>query len=112
MRQQIVGRRLPIFAQLRHGSRMIGRIPKNDGGHDEVEAGGAVTLVFEGAVAQFAETIEKHRPGAADKSLVSGQVKGIAAGGNVGARAGERAPTAEIKAVKLVYSTGAVVLTM
>jgi len=31
----------------------IDRIPKDDGGDDEIEAGGSVALIFEGAVADF-----------------------------------------------------------
>ena len=34
-------------------------VPQDDGGDEEVEAGSAMLLVFEGAVADFAETMQE-----------------------------------------------------
>src|SRR5208337_1828105 len=38
----------------------IDGVPKDDGGDSEVEAGDAVALVLEGAVADFAEAMKEH----------------------------------------------------
>jgi len=46
-------------AQVGCGQREIARVPEEHGGGDEVQAGGAVSLVLEGAVAQLAELAEE-----------------------------------------------------
>ena len=40
----------------------IDGVPENDGGNGEVEAGGAIALVLEGPIADFAEAMEEHGP--------------------------------------------------
>lgn len=40
-------------------ARKVSRVPQNDGGHDELEAGCAVLLVFVGAIADFAEAVNE-----------------------------------------------------
>ena len=51
MRQQIVRQIVPLGPDLIDRARQINRIPKDDGGHHQVEAGGSVSLIFKGAVA-------------------------------------------------------------
>jgi hypothetical protein len=36
-------------------------VPKNDGGHDQIQPARAVALVLIGTVADFTESIEEHR---------------------------------------------------
>jgi hypothetical protein len=43
-----------------HGGLEIARVPQDDGGDDQVEAGRAVLLVLVGAVADFAEAVDEH----------------------------------------------------
>ena len=50
-------------AQLVDGAAEIDGVPEDDGGDGEIEAGGAVALVFEGPIADFAETVEEHGTG-------------------------------------------------
>lgn len=47
-------------AQIIDGAAEIDGVPKDDGGHGEIEAGSAVTLVFKSAIADFPETMEEH----------------------------------------------------
>ncbi len=39
----------------------IARVPENDGGDDQIEAGCPVLLVFEGSVPDFTEPVKKFR---------------------------------------------------
>ena len=41
----------------------VAGVPQDDGGYEQVEAGGAVGLVFEPAVLQFAELVKEQRSG-------------------------------------------------
>lgn len=43
------------------GAREIDRVPVDDGGDDQIEAGGAERLAVERAVADLAALVEKHR---------------------------------------------------
>lgn len=45
------------------GVLKVSGVPKDDGGDEQVEAGGTVDLVLEGAIAQFPETAEEHGAG-------------------------------------------------
>ncbi len=45
------------------GAFEIDRVPERDGGGDEIEPAGSVTLVLEGAVPDFAEPIEEDGAG-------------------------------------------------
>ena len=49
-----------MFFQAASRAFQVNRVPKNDSGHYQVEAAGPVTLVFEAAVAYFAQTVEEH----------------------------------------------------
>ena len=49
VREKVIGQDIAARAQLADGAEMDG-VPEDDGGGGEVEAGRAVTLVFEGAV--------------------------------------------------------------
>ena len=40
----------------------IAGIPQDDGGYEQIEAGGAIGLVLEPPVAQLAELVEEERP--------------------------------------------------
>lgn len=51
------------LTQVADGAFEIDGVPQDDGRHDEVETGGTVPLVFEGAVAQFTEPVEKDGTG-------------------------------------------------
>jgi hypothetical protein len=46
-------------AQVADGAFEIDGVPEDDPRHDELETGGTVPLVLEGAVTQFAEPVEK-----------------------------------------------------
>lgn len=41
----------------------IGRVPKHDGRRYQIEAAGPVALLLKTAVADFAQSVEEHRPG-------------------------------------------------
>ena len=41
----------------------IAGVPQDDGGHKEIEAGGAIGLVLEPPVAQLAKLVEEERTG-------------------------------------------------
>src|SRR5271157_5088085 len=47
-------------AQFVDGAAEIDSVPENDGGDGEIEAGGAVTLVLESPVTDFAEAMKEH----------------------------------------------------
>ena len=49
--------------QLGNHTAEIDRVPEDHGCHCEIEAGGAVALVFEGAVANFAVAMKEQGPG-------------------------------------------------
>ena len=57
------------LAQGGDGTLEIAGVPQDDGGHDEVEAGGAMLLVFVGPIANFPETMDEYRPGQAVTGL-------------------------------------------
>jgi hypothetical protein len=61
MGQQIIGNRGSLRLQLADGTVEIDRIPVNGGGGDEAQARCAETLIFEGAVSNFALTMKEHR---------------------------------------------------
>ena len=44
------------------GAFEISGVPKDDRRDDEVETGGAIALVFEGPIADFAEAVKEHGP--------------------------------------------------
>ena len=58
--EQVVGNLLDL-AQGGNGALEISRVPQDDGGDEEVEAGSAVLLVLVGAVADFAEPMNEDR---------------------------------------------------
>ena len=59
--QQMIGDVLGL-AQGGDGALEISRVPQDDCGDEQVEAGGAVLLVLVGAVADFAEPMDEDRP--------------------------------------------------
>ena len=61
-------------ADVRQRHFEIASVPQDDGGDEQVEAGGAVGLVFEPAVPQFAELVEEQgsRESIARLSLIEG----------------------------------------
>ena len=63
MGEQIVGDVFPFGSQRVDDFFEIDSVPQNDGGDYEVEAPGAVALIFVGAVADFAEPMETDGPG-------------------------------------------------
>ena len=63
MGKQIVGDVFPFGSQRVDGFFEIDSVPQNDGGDHQVEAPGAVALIFVGAVADFAESMETDGPG-------------------------------------------------
>ena len=46
----------------RKGALQILRVPEDDGGYQQVEAGGPEELVLEGTIAQLAEAVEEDGP--------------------------------------------------
>jgi hypothetical protein len=44
------------------GGLQVARVPEDDGRDEQVQPGGAVGLVLEGAVAQLAEAVEEDGP--------------------------------------------------
>ena len=48
--EQLIGRSFGLGAKLGDGVVEVDGVPEDDGGDREVEAGGTVALVFEGAV--------------------------------------------------------------
>jgi hypothetical protein len=61
--EQGVGQGFALGAKLGDGVTEIDGVPEDDGGDREVETGGPVALVFEGAVADLAVAMEKQGPG-------------------------------------------------
>lgn len=62
MREKIIRDNFAARAQFVDGAAEINRVPEDDCGDGEVEAGCAIALIFEGAVADFAEAVEEDRP--------------------------------------------------
>ncbi|BDV36199.1 hypothetical protein SS37A_37290 (plasmid) [Methylocystis iwaonis] len=62
MGKQIVTDSFAIGAQFGDGVAEIDRVPKDDRRDDEIEAGGSVALIFEGAVADLTKPMKEHRP--------------------------------------------------
>jgi len=60
MGEQVIGNVLGL-AQGGDGAVQIAGIPKSDGGDEDVEPAGPMLLVFEGAVADFAEPMNEDR---------------------------------------------------
>ncbi len=54
---------LALGAQLIDGAAEIDGIPEGDGRDGEIEPGSPVSLIFEGAVTDFAEAVKEHGPG-------------------------------------------------
>ena len=54
---------LAAGAQDVEGGLQVAGVPEDDGRNEQVQPGGAVGLVLEGSVAQFAEAMEEHGPG-------------------------------------------------
>ena len=63
MGKRIVADNLTLGAQLGKSAPEIDGVPEDDSRDGEIEARGPVSLIFEGAVADFAETVKEHRPG-------------------------------------------------
>ena len=61
--EKLVGNDFAARAQLFDGAAEIDGVPKDDGGDGEIEARGAIALVFEGPIADFAEAVEEHGAG-------------------------------------------------
>ena len=65
-----------VFGDRQRPDRLfeITSVPQDDGGHEEIEAGGAIGLVLEPPVAQLAELVEEERASerVAGFSLVGG----------------------------------------
>jgi len=57
------GRVSALGAKLGNGVAEVDGVPEDDGGDREVEAGGTVALVFEGAVPDLPVTMEKQGAG-------------------------------------------------
>jgi hypothetical protein len=55
--------------QFGHGATEIDGIPEDHGRDGEVEAGSPISLIFEGAVTDFAEAMKEYRPGERVASL-------------------------------------------
>jgi hypothetical protein len=60
MGQKLVGNSFVARAQFVDGATEIDIVPEGDGGNGEIETGGAIALVFESAVADFAEAMEEY----------------------------------------------------
>ena len=63
MGEQGIGHVYTALTQMAGGPVEMDGVPKDDGRHDEVETGGAVLLVLEGAVAQLAKPFEEDGAG-------------------------------------------------
>lgn len=57
--EQSVRHGITAVMEVLDGAFKIDRVPKDDGRHDEVEAGGKVPLFLEGAVAELPEPVEE-----------------------------------------------------
>jgi hypothetical protein len=60
--EQLVGQGFGLGTKLGNGVAEVDGVPEDDGGDREVEAGGTVALVFEGAVPDLAVTMEMFQP--------------------------------------------------
>lgn len=58
MGEQLVGQSFALGAKLGNGVAEVDGVPEDDGGDREVEAGGTVALVFEGAVPDLPVTMD------------------------------------------------------
>ena len=56
--EKLVGNDFVARTQFGDSAAEIDRVPEDDGGDGKVEAGGAVALVFESPIADFAEAME------------------------------------------------------
>ena len=61
--EQLIGQSFGLGAKLGNGVAEVDGVPEDDGGDREVEAGGTVELVFEGAVPNLAVTMKKQGAG-------------------------------------------------
>ena len=61
--EQLIGRSFGLGAKLGDGVGEVDGVPEDDGGDREVEAGGTVALVFEGAVPDLPVTMDKQGAG-------------------------------------------------
>ena len=61
--EQLIGRSFGLGAKLGDGVVEVDGVPEDDGGDREVEAGGTVALVFEGAVPDLPVTMDKQGAG-------------------------------------------------
>jgi hypothetical protein len=61
--EQLVRQRFALGAKLCNGAAEVDGVPEDDGGDREVEAGGTVALIFEGAVPDLAVTMKKQGAG-------------------------------------------------
>ena len=61
--EKCVEQKFALGAKLGDGAAEIDGVPEGDGGDREVETRGPVALIFEGAVADPAVTMEKQGPG-------------------------------------------------
>ena len=59
--EQLIGQSFGLGAKLGNGVAKVDGVPEDDSGDREVEAGGTVALVFEGAVPDLAVTMETGR---------------------------------------------------
>ena len=74
--EKLIGNGFAARAQLADGAAEIDGVPEDDGGDGEIEAGSAIALIFEGPIADFAETMEEHgaRQGVARLAFVEAGV--------------------------------------
>ena len=81
--EKLVGNDFAARTQFGDSAAEIDGVPEDDGGDGKVEAGGAVALVFESPIADFAEAMEEHgaREGVARFALVEAGVGASAQGG-------------------------------
>ena len=63
MGKQNIADNLTLSAQLVNGAPEIDGVPEDDGRNGEIEPGSPIPLIFESAVADFAEAMKEHRPG-------------------------------------------------
>jgi len=58
--EKLVGNDFAARTQFGDNAAEIDGVPEDDGGDGKVEAGGAVALIFESPIADFAEAMEEH----------------------------------------------------
>ena len=63
MGEQGIADDLALGAQLIDGASEINGVPEGDGRDGKIEPGSPVSLIFEGAVTDFAEAVKEHGPG-------------------------------------------------